>query len=132
MDIYKKLNRLKKHIKFTDTINSKVINKSGKLRCFFMKIYNNPNINKIMQIYNKSNIKKSNKTDTTNEVKDELQLSSKALEFQAAMKAFKNLPEIREDLVKDLRDKIQQGTYNVTGEEIADKIVESALVDKKV
>lgn len=85
-----------------------------------------------MKIYNKTNVKNTSKTDQANKVKDELQLSDRARDFQVAMKAFKKLPEVREDLVKELKDKIQQGTYKVTGEEVADKIIESALIDRKI
>ncbi|HZK57322.1 MAG TPA: flagellar biosynthesis anti-sigma factor FlgM [Clostridia bacterium] len=97
-----------------------------------MKIFNNSNINKIIQVYGKTKTKKVDNTENVEAPKDELQLSNKAKEYQIAMKAFKNLPEIREDLVNELKDKIQQGTYNVTGGEIADKIIESAIIDKKI
>lgn len=97
-----------------------------------MKIFNNSNINKAMRIYNKTATKKTDNVKNVEEPKDKLQLSEKAKEFQIAMKAFKNLPEIREDLVSELKDKIKQGTYDVTGEEIADKIIESAIIDKKI
>ncbi len=96
-----------------------------------MKIYNNSNVNKAMRIY-KTTAKKIDNVKNVEKPKDELQLSEKAKEFQVVMKAFKNLPEIREDLVNELKDKIQQGTYNVTGEEVADKIIESAIIDKKI
>ncbi len=97
-----------------------------------MKIYNNSNVSKAMRIYNKTATKKTDNVKDVKETEDKLQLSEKAKEFQVAMKAFKNLPEIREDLVNELKDKIQQGTYNVTGEEVADKIIESAIIDKKI
>ncbi len=97
-----------------------------------MKIFNNSNINKAMQIYNKKSTEKLDKTKNVNGPKDELELSTKAKEYQIAIKAFNKLPEIREDLVNDLKSKIQQGSYNVSGEEIADKIIESAMIDKKI
>lgn len=97
-----------------------------------MKIFNNPNVNKAMQIYNKKATEKLGNAQSVEGPKDELQLSNKAKEYQIAMQAFKNLPEVRKDLVNDLKNKIQQGSYNVTGEKIADKIIESAIVDKKI
>ena len=106
--------------------------KSEKLRCFFMKIFNNPNVNKAMQIYNNKTTEKLDHTKSVEAPKDELQLSNRAKEYQIAMKAFKNLPEVREDLVNDLKNQIKQGSYNVTGEEIADKIIESVIIDKKI
>lgn len=97
-----------------------------------MKIFNNSNVNKAMQIYNKRSTEKLNNAKNIEGPKDKLELSNKAKEYQIAIKAFKNLPEIREDLVKDLKSKIKQGNYNVTGEQIADKIIESAMIDKKI
>lgn len=97
-----------------------------------MKIFNNPNVNKAMQIYNNKATEKLGNTKGVETPKDELQLSNKAKEYQIAMKAFKNLPEVREDLVSELKDRIKQGSYNVTGEEIADKIIESVIVDRKI
>jgi len=97
-----------------------------------MKIFNNPNINKAMQIYNNKATEKINKSQKLEGPKDELQLSNKAKEYQAAMKAFKNLPEVREDLVNDLKNAIKQGSYNVSGKEIADKIIESVIIDRKI
>ena len=97
-----------------------------------MKIHNNSNINKAMRIYKTTTAKKIDNTENIKEPKDKLQLSEKAKEFQIAMKAFKNLPEVRKDLVNELKNKIQQGTYNVTGEEVADKIIKSVIIDKKV
>jgi len=97
-----------------------------------MKIFNNPNINKAMQIYNNKATEKINNTKGVEAPKDELQLSNKAKEYQIAMKAFKNLPEVREDLVRDLKNQIKQGSYNVKGGEIADKIIESVIIDRKI
>lgn len=97
-----------------------------------MKIFNNPNVNKAMQIYNKTKSEKVNNTKEVKKPKDELQLSDKAKEYQIAMKAFKKLPEVREDLVNTLKDEINQGKYNVSGKEIADKIIESIGVDRKI
>ena len=85
-----------------------------------------------MQIYNNKSTEKLKKSKEVEGPKDEIQLSDKAKEYQIAMKAFKNLPETRENLVNDLRNQISQGSYSVSGEEIADKIVASVLIDKKI
>ncbi len=97
-----------------------------------MKIFNNPNVNKAMQIYNKKATENIQGTNKVKNPKDELELSSKAKEYQIGMKAFKKLPEVREDLVKDLKNKINTGQYNVTGDELADKIIESVMIDRKI
>lgn len=97
-----------------------------------MKIFNHSNVNKAMQIYNNKSTEKLKKSKEVEGPKDEIQLSDKAKEYQIAMKAFKNLPETRENLVNELRNQITQGSYSVSGEEIADKIVASVLIDKKI
>lgn len=97
-----------------------------------MKIFNHSNVNKAMQIYNNKSTEKLKKSKEVEGPKDEIQLSDKAKEYQIAMKAFKSLPETRENLVNELRNQISQGSYSVSGEEIADKIVASVLIDKKI
>ncbi len=97
-----------------------------------MKIYNNPNVTKAMNIYNSSKKNSTEATTKINQAKDQLQLSENAKEFQIAMKAFKDLPDIRESKVSELRQKIQQGTYNVSGKEVADKILANLHIDQKI
>lgn len=97
-----------------------------------MKIFNNPNVNKAMQIYNKKSTQSMKNSKGVKGPKDELELSNNAKEYQVALKAFKNLPEVRQDLVDDLKAQINQGKYNVSGSEIADKIIQSISIDKKI
>ena len=97
-----------------------------------MKIINNPNIAKAMQVYNKLNNNSSEKVCGVELPKDQLELSTKAKEFQVALKAFKELPEVREAKVNEIKEKLQQGSYNVSGQEIAEKIFQSIMIDKKI
>jgi len=62
-----------------------------------MKIFNHSNVNKAMQIYNNKSTEKLKKSKEVEGPKDEIQLSDKAREYQIAMKAFKRLPENREN-----------------------------------
>ncbi|AOY75640.1 flagellar biosynthesis anti-sigma factor FlgM [Clostridium formicaceticum] len=96
-----------------------------------MKIHNNPNINKVMKLYNKA-CQETEKIMETQQKKDKLDISDKAKEFQVAMKAFKNLPETRQEKVKVLKESIQNNSYNVSGKEIADKMMEGIMLDKKI
>lgn len=54
---------------------------------------------------------------------DRMEFSGRAAEVGRAMEAIRELPEVREDLVRELRGKIEAGTYKPTGDEIADAIV---------
>jgi len=57
-------------------------------------------------------------------------ISNQAKDFQTAMKALKEIPDIRKDKVEELARKIESGTYKVSEEDIADKILKSIL-DRK-
>ncbi|SCY86926.1 flagellar biosynthesis anti-sigma factor FlgM [Alkaliphilus peptidifermentans] len=97
-----------------------------------MKIFNNPNITKVMKIYDKANKTAAEGVKGADFPKDKLELSNNVKELQMAFRALKNLPEIREEKVKEIKDRIQQGTYNVTGSEIAEKMLEGIQIDKKI
>jgi len=62
--------------------------------------------------------------------KDVVSISNQAKDFQTAMKALKEIPDIRKDKVEELARKIESGTYKVSEEDIADKILKSIL-DRK-
>ncbi|SES84187.1 anti-sigma-28 factor, FlgM family [Natronincola peptidivorans] len=96
-----------------------------------MKIFNNPNITQVMKLYNKT-VKPTEKTGEVATSQDKLEISQKAQEFQVALKAYKNLPEIRQEKVEILKEQVQTNSYNVSGKEVADQLIESILIDKKV
>jgi negative regulator of flagellin synthesis FlgM len=53
---------------------------------------------------------------------DTLSMSAHAKDFSRAKQAIAQTPDIRADKVADLKTRIEAGTYNVTGMEIAGKI----------
>ena len=97
-----------------------------------MKIENNPNVSKAMSIYNKNKNEKVQKSKALNQQNDKLDISKKAKDYKVAMEAFNNLPDTREEKVGEIKQKLQNNSYNVSGEEIADKIIESVMIDKKI
>ncbi|SHJ66427.1 flagellar biosynthesis anti-sigma factor FlgM [Paramaledivibacter caminithermalis] len=96
-----------------------------------MKIFSNSNIQKVMASY-KSKTTKACQNNKTYEAKDKIEISSKAKDFQVAMNAFKNLPDVREEKVADIKKAIASGTYNPSAEEIIDKMFERVSFDKKI
>ena len=102
-----------------------------------MKILNN--IPKILDTYNKNKNKISNKQkvldlkDTKSKEisndnaiqKDAVSISSDAKYLNIALKALKNIPDVREDKVKELTEKIESGTYHIDSRKIAEKILNS-------
>ncbi len=96
-----------------------------------MKIFNNPNIQKVLGAY-KSKMTKVEKSNKTMEAKDKIQISSKAKDFQVAMKAFKKLPDVRDEKINETQKAIGSGNYNPAAAEAVDKIFEGMNFDKKV
>lgn len=102
-------------------------------------IISNHQINSLLKAYNKENIH-SNKPDKTQQKTrtdrsrglDQTNLSEEARGFQTALKVARSTPEVREGKVAELREAIRTGNYSVTGEEIAEKMIGRALVDRLV
>lgn len=60
---------------------------------------------------------------------EKVDLSTKAKDVQAIKNALASIPDIREEKVQELKGRIEAGTYNVSGEKIAGKIVGESLLD---
>jgi len=55
---------------------------------------------------------------------DEVILSSHGQEIGHIYQAYKNAPDIRQDKIRDLSERISRGDYNVSAKDVAAKIVE--------
>lgn len=86
-------------------------------------------VDKIMEVYNTSKMKKIEKSKKKDE-KDVLALSNQGKDFQSVLKAISKVPDIREEKVQEIKQKIQSGNYDISAEEVAEKIVESAFDTK--
>lgn len=78
----------------------------------------------VQQLYN--NTKKTAKTSVTSGVgkSDQIQISSIGKDFQTAKAAVGASSDIREELVAPLKAGIQNGTYHVSGESFAEKLLQ--------
>lgn len=91
-----------------------------------MKIWGE--IPKILGVYDKQkSIGKVDKTSGVASKKDVVSISNQAKDFQTVMKALKDVPDIRQDKVNELAEKYDSGTYNVTSNEVADKVLKSII-----
>ncbi len=77
----------------------------------------------IFQVYNKNQGVKKTKTEKKPSGSDEVKLSDKAIDFQHALRAFKEIEEFRTEKADLLKDQVQSGNYNVDGERLADKML---------
>ena len=79
-------------------------------------------LNHVSQLYQAANTKKVNKTEKIQK-KDSYVISQSAKDYQVAKQAVAETEDIREDRVAELKEALASGTYNVSAQEIADKIV---------
>lgn len=80
--------------------------------------------NKISQVYN-ANKSSSQPKAKGSSFSDKLEISETGHAIQVAKKAIKNEPDIRQAKVDDIKNRIETGTYNVTMQEVADKLLDS-------
>ncbi|ADD69234.1 Anti-sigma-28 factor FlgM family protein [Denitrovibrio acetiphilus DSM 12809] len=60
---------------------------------------------------------------------DSVSLSNSAKNAASITEAVKSSPEVRTELVQELKAKIESGQYNVSGRDIAEKLVQTAVDD---
>jgi negative regulator of flagellin synthesis FlgM len=60
---------------------------------------------------------------------EKVQLSSEAKDVQKAREILNSVPEIREEKVEPLKEKVEAGTYDVRGEKVAEKMLLESLID---
>jgi len=79
----------------------------------------------VQQLYN---VKKPVRTESHQKASfaDAIQISSIGKDIQTAKQAVASSPDVREDVVASLKEKIQAGTYNVSGEQLANKLLAQA------
>ena len=81
--------------------------------------------NQVQQIYQTQKTQKTQKTaKTTGSFADNLQISSMGKDIQTAKAAVAGAPDIREDITAPIKASIAAGTYNVSSESFADKLLE--------
>ena len=59
---------------------------------------------------------------------EKVELSEKAIYLNKIREIIQNTPDIREEKVSFLREKIAAGSYNVSGQEIAEKMLNEFLL----
>lgn len=79
----------------------------------------------VQQIYQTQKPQKTTATaKTTRSFADNLQISSIGKDIQTAKQALASTPDIREDVTAPIKSSIAAGTYNVSTESFADKLLE--------
>lgn len=81
--------------------------------------------NMLSQIYGNQPVKKSGKTQSASGASfmDEVSFSSKGKDLQVAKTAVAQTPDVRSSKVAALKAQYESGTYNVSGEDFAEKLI---------
>ncbi|MFG6395255.1 MAG: flagellar biosynthesis anti-sigma factor FlgM [Lachnospiraceae bacterium] len=79
-------------------------------------------INKVNQLYQATKPKKAKETSSA-DIQDKYEVSKMGKDYQTAKMAIKTSPDIREDRISQIKNALATGTYNVSAQEIADKMV---------
>jgi negative regulator of flagellin synthesis FlgM len=77
----------------------------------------------VQQLYSNNKISRPQATKKTSDVRDTVSFSSIGKDIQVAKQAVSAAPDIREDKVASLKAAINNGTYDVSGEAFADKLL---------
>jgi negative regulator of flagellin synthesis FlgM len=80
--------------------------------------------NKVSQLYKTSNVKSSAKAKNAS-FSDMLEISQTGKDYQVARPIVARTPDVREDRVNDIKQRMEAGTYNISAEETADKLVDN-------
>jgi negative regulator of flagellin synthesis FlgM len=77
----------------------------------------------VQQIYSNNKVNKTAATKKTADVRDTVSFSSIGKDIQVAKQAVSAAPDVREEVVATLKAAIKNGTYDVSGEAFADKLL---------
>lgn len=88
-------------------------------------------IPKISGVYEKSkSVGRVDKSSAVSSKKDIVSISNQAKDYTIVQKALKDVPDVRQDKVRELTSKYESGQYNVNGRDIAENIVKSVFDTK--
>ena len=78
--------------------------------------------NKINQMQSVSKVNKVSSKQSVSQT-DKVEISQAGMDYQVAKTAVKEASDIRFDLVNDIKERLANGTYNVSDEDFAEKLL---------
>jgi negative regulator of flagellin synthesis FlgM len=79
--------------------------------------------NQVQSVYQTQKTRQVQKTNATSHVADQISISSFGKDLQIAKAALAKTPDMREDLVAEVKKQVQNNEYNVSTESFADKLL---------
>lgn len=80
----------------------------------------------VSQLYKTNKVKNNGKPDKTNS-RDSLEISDFGNAYQVAKQAAEQGSPVREDRVNEIKAQMEAGTYNVSIEDVAEKLADQLL-----
>lgn len=80
--------------------------------------------NRVSKIYEAQNISKVKNIKEVTEKQDEVEISKVGRDISVAREAIKKTPDIRQDKVNNIIERMESGTYDIGAKEVANKIVD--------
>ena len=80
--------------------------------------------NQIAQLHGVSRTTKTAKTQSASRMSDQVSISQAGMDYQIAKKAVSEASDIREDKVALLKNMVDSGQYQVSGDDFASKLLE--------
>lgn len=82
----------------------------------------------VNQVQEKEKIDAISDQEAKQQVKtDTVEISNTAKKIQEASKQLKTIPDVREDKVAQLKEQVENGTYEIDADKIADKMLKESL-----
>ena len=85
------------------------------------------NAYKINQLNQKTQEKKQTQVQMEKKIKEEIELSAKE-EIKRYKEVIKNMPDIREERVRELKDAIERGNYKINVKEVSNRLIEDLII----
>lgn len=79
-------------------------------------------ISQVAQLYSNNSVARTERRKVDAE-KDRVQISQAGRDYQVARKAVSEVPDVREDLVASIKSRVDAGTYEVSGDAFAEKVI---------
>jgi negative regulator of flagellin synthesis FlgM len=89
-----------------------------------MKVSGNNNIN-VLKIYSDNQSKTAGRNDKPERKYDTVEISKEGMEIAKYAEAYSGVPDMRIEKIEEIKSRIQNGSYKVSSEELAKKILES-------
>ncbi len=84
-----------------------------------------------IKVGDKASVSKSSGGASSTSGTEQIAISSKAKDIQRATEVVNTAPDIRTDKVERIKNEIAKGSYRVSSEDLAEKVLENIITESK-